>query len=438
MLWARSVSAFSIRQWRHADLMTKTGKQRLLLGLLAAAGVVLILLGTTRYGTATSPDSAVYISAARSVVCGDGFVRYDGDPLLHWPPLLPSLLALIGLIGFDPLDTIRYVNAAAFGLVVLLTGAALRGQIETPSLRVLGSLAMLFAMPVVRVSVYAWSEVCFAVLLLTCLLALGRFLRQGATRHILISGVFAGLACMTRYAGVTVILAGLAVVALKPAIPKARRLRLGVLFLLISASPLAGWLLRNYLTASSWTGPRGPSSSSILQNVGLFLDTVTVWFLPPQVPLVGRCLLLLILALVVAVLAFGSVGSRRYRDRQSDASWVPFTLFLIIYIGFIIGAASLTSFDPINSRLLSPMFAPLVVVLLHAIERIHEYSTTGANRLLSGARALGGVPLRGIRRNRPLLRMAWRRLLTARMGTIGDGYLRTGPSATRADLQQLA
>src|SRR5262245_33165879 len=63
---------------------------------LLAAGLSLAL--TSWHGAGVASDGANYVSAARSVLAGQGFVQSDGAPLALWPPLEPLLLAAPGLL----------------------------------------------------------------------------------------------------------------------------------------------------------------------------------------------------------------------------------------------------------------------------------------------------------------------------------------------------
>ena len=88
---------------------------------LGVLGSLLILLATSRYGVGLSPDSASYIAAARSLLAGRGYLDYNGDPMVLFPPLYPTLIALGSLIWPDPIFVARYVNAASFGLIVFFS-----------------------------------------------------------------------------------------------------------------------------------------------------------------------------------------------------------------------------------------------------------------------------------------------------------------------------
>jgi len=93
--------------------------------LLSLCGYFLLLY-TTPQGLGLNDDSIAYIAAARSLMAGDGFREawlISNNPMTHFPPGFPSILALIGLLtGLDPLRGARVFNALLFGLNVGLTG----------------------------------------------------------------------------------------------------------------------------------------------------------------------------------------------------------------------------------------------------------------------------------------------------------------------------
>ena len=91
--------------------------------VLVAGGffAVCIFLWSTSFGIGVEPDSAVYISTARSVVSGDGF-QAQGKPLTHFPPGYSALLSVSGLWNADPADGARYIHAVLYVLNVWLIG----------------------------------------------------------------------------------------------------------------------------------------------------------------------------------------------------------------------------------------------------------------------------------------------------------------------------
>src|SRR5687768_2666146 len=91
--------------------------------LLVVGGVcaLALMLWTTALGAGVSPDSVLYIDAARNLLAGKGLVAL-GIPLSHYPPGYPAVLALGGLAGIEPLAGARLLNALLFGLNAMLIG----------------------------------------------------------------------------------------------------------------------------------------------------------------------------------------------------------------------------------------------------------------------------------------------------------------------------
>ena len=73
-----------------------------------------MLLRVAPHGPGAAVDAAWFVSAARSLLAGDGFVTFGGVHVSQGP-FFPLALAGIGLLGPDPLDAAGWLNAAAFG-----------------------------------------------------------------------------------------------------------------------------------------------------------------------------------------------------------------------------------------------------------------------------------------------------------------------------------
>src|SRR6267143_4110417 len=103
-----------------------TNKTLIIVAVIAVAGILFVLLAT-RFGAGISPDSTVYLDAARSLLRGAGLSVMSGRsseliPLTHYPPLYPALLALIGKSGMPLESAARVLNAVLFGANAALAG----------------------------------------------------------------------------------------------------------------------------------------------------------------------------------------------------------------------------------------------------------------------------------------------------------------------------
>ena len=100
--------------------------KQIALGVLGFIGAITILLLTSRHGTGLTPDSVAYISAARNLAEGNGFLTYNGLHLVVQPPLYPIMLAFVKkVILIDPQISAGYVNAVLFGFIIYLSGLLL-------------------------------------------------------------------------------------------------------------------------------------------------------------------------------------------------------------------------------------------------------------------------------------------------------------------------
>jgi 4-amino-4-deoxy-L-arabinose transferase-like glycosyltransferase len=343
------------------------------IALLALLGVGIVLFATTRDGPGISPDSVNYIGAARDLLA-DGDLRNiqhgteAGGTFVLWPPLFPVLIALVSLGPGDYAEAARLVNATAFGLAVLVAGLWLRRTGVGRPWVVLGCLAALLSYPLLRVSVYAWSEPTFALWLLLFAVALGRYLEAGGRRSLLAAAGCAAAAWLTRYVGASVVLAGPLFVALRWRRHRRRALRDASLFFAVAATPGALWLLRNELVTSTLAGPRVGSTRGVGTNTWDALATAGDWFRPgwmpgswsPWLALGG----LLATAGLVGVLAQRNPSVRQLVTRPDV---VAMAVMVGAYLAYLIASASVVAVDPIGTRFLAPVAVPLGLLLIVAV-----------------------------------------------------------------------
>src|SRR5512141_1115463 len=142
-----------------------------LLGVLAAIGIILVLRATPE-GLGLSDDSIAYIAGARSMLAGNGYREAwlaSNGPVTHFPPAFPAVLAFFGTLGIDPLHAVRWVNALLFGASAFVLG--ILAWRMTPSLTAGLVLAGLFVLSGDLLQVYtaAMSEPLFIFLSLLSL-----------------------------------------------------------------------------------------------------------------------------------------------------------------------------------------------------------------------------------------------------------------------------
>ena len=361
------------------------------LALLGLCGVVVVLLCTSRYGVGTSPDSASYLSAARSLLARQGYRCFDGGVHTGWPPLYPTLLAATGLLDIDLRVGARLLNSLAFGVAIFLSGQLFLRCTTSKGLAVAGTFSILASNPLVYCSVMAWSEPVFIVLALLFVLYMPGFLRRKELSRLVLISIVAGLACLQRYAGVSLILAGFVLIGSNTSRASLfQRLRYLVIFGVISTTPVALWCIRNRVLAGETVGVHRFHLASHRQFLCVFrsaTQVVATWLFPwaqaGSIELIHLGLVMMLAATVVVLsrrIDTGrcrSMGSPAVDGDRTNTSggqiWSAIVVGLV-YFGFLLVCGAGLDWRP-GQRHMAPIYPFVMVLMVAGIE--------GACRLLS-------------------------------------------------------
>lgn len=357
---------------KSSDPIALSTKYRLSLVLLALLGAVFVLLSTSRYGAGLSPDSIGYIGTARNLITGAGFISYDGNPTVVWPPLYPALLALVGgIFGTDPLLLANVVNAIIFGLIVYVGGVLTFKHLSSfPALALVGTFAILVSSPLFAVSAMALSEPLLILFVLLSLVFADSYLSKKDTISLILLSSSVALSSLTRYIGVTLILWGALIIVIFHRDSLKSRIAHLSLFTLISALPVGIWLIRNYTISSTLFGPRASSAYTLSQNLTFVLNSLLYWYIPGRIA--DHRLILMFVSAAVGIFAVLSLKGSWQSVKVSLRQISPTILLAIDYTAFLVISSTTTAYDQIGDRLLSPVFVPLTLLLLILAQAIVE------------------------------------------------------------------
>jgi hypothetical protein len=336
---------------------------------LAVAGAGLVFLSTAKYGAGISPDSTDYLDVARSLTSGKGFVFHTGKPLVWWPPLYPMLLALVGFATrLDPAVFAHLVNAALFATVICLSARLFQpGSRQTTNYSVLGVCAVLLSIPLSEVYAMAWSECLFLPLVLLYLVFAQRYWDSGDMLPLAVMTLSTALACLTRYAGVALVPAGVVTIFFASRVNFKTRFSRAFCFAAASLAPLGLWGARNYRLTGTFFGNRGPFKNTLADSVIVGAKTMLLWYVP------GRVAKYAVLA-GIAIALVAAISSRAARRRVSSGlkailrDHTPAMLLLVALMITLLAAA--TRDAACNSRMLSPVYVPATLVLLTLASRM--------------------------------------------------------------------
>ena len=352
----------------------------LLLAGIAALGAALVLAREVSYGVGLSWDSVEYISVARSLLAGDGFTRFFGGVYKAFPPLYPVLLAAASLFLFDPRDIAGLLNAVIFGLTIFVAGRYLRLRLQSRFLVGWAGLVIALAIPLTDIAAQALSETAFILLATLALIQADAFLSDGKRSALLWAAAFTALACLTRFMGVTALVAVALLLLCQRGVALPDKAKRIVVYALIAATPVGLWILRTFLLTGTPTGYRGREFYSVPEILdGMLGVVVKQGSLDLQfgdaafIPVVGA-------AGLAALALAAAVGCAFVRARRPGDSWTNrrsfyvFGGFGLVYLILLMVAMMLgNTWSVVQARFLTPAYIPLLFAALFVIDQSWSY-----------------------------------------------------------------
>lgn len=370
---------------------------------LVALGVAVAVVQTA---TATGFDATgmIYVDMARHLARGEGIVSTIyfpshvpkfPSPIALWPPLYPAAIAGLLAAGIDAAVASRVVSLAAFGItvgVLWLIGA----EAFDEGVGTVAALALMAWPAVTGIAAMALSENLFITCIALSVLWTARLLRGGAAaphrgRLAAAGGLAMAGAALTRYPGLAVmaIVAVFLLVALRGG---SRRDRLTVMAIwsLFAGTPPVLLLLRNRLVTGAFMGRgRPPDDQGAVYHVVFAVKTLVtdglkllwrVTVVPEALGVDSRVIILAVMAgavvLIVGMLRRPAV-LQAVRGAGTVLKPAPAALVAVVGAGYwvvMIAIRSVTAFEPMNTRMLMPGYAFVllgsVAVAMAFLERV--------------------------------------------------------------------
>lgn len=350
--------------------------------ILACASAAAFLWATAPRGPGIDNDSAHYLSAADGLRHGEGWLGVDRRPYTLWPPLYPSLLALLELLGFGALEGARWLHAVCLALVTGLGAALVLRIARARWTAVLCALTLATAPALFTNAAMVWSESVFLALVLGALHAGLSFDRTRTRASFSALCVLSALALTQRYLGIALILTS-SVVLMRDAHGASPRQRLGrtVLYEAISLTPTLVWFARNAVIAGNLDGRRGPAVGDLTQdlaNCGRVLASWLTGFATSPI------------AAGIAFAAFVGLSVAVVRDRSQTRQRLTPLLFGAVYLGLAIALRRAIEFDHLDERLLIPLLPVALITLALGLDALTRTSLSSARGILLAAVALLG------------------------------------------------
>jgi hypothetical protein len=180
-------------------------------------------------------------------------------------------------------------------------------------------------------------------------------MRKKNTIWLLISAGITAIACLTRYAGVFLIPSGLIIIYFSGELPMRARIRHCLYFGLLSVSLFLINIIRNDLLTGMAMGQRPKNNSGLLQILENFGGVFCDWLSWDRKVIPSAVMTAVIPAVFIIVMV---VLYRRKKLQTSFEGVVAVTG--LMYGIFMLFTSTLTRYEQFTSRLLSPLFIPLL------------------------------------------------------------------------------
>jgi uncharacterized membrane protein YsdA (DUF1294 family) len=356
----------------------------ILLAFLCIIGVRMIYQ-VTPFGVGINGDSYQYLTGADTLTAGYGIGHLDGggqfEPLTLTPPMLSIILAGMKLTGMDGINADRYLDAVLFGLNILLVALILKKTTHSYVFSLVGAGLILISPMIIKIHTWLWSEPPFLFFELAGILALAISLEKQRRGWLLIASISIGLASLTRYTGIALIATGVIALLLNSHTDLRRKSKDITIFILTSCTPLAIWMVRNYiLTGNSANRNIGWHPMTLIQrHEGI--DTVLSWVFPSDFINHKEKVLVLILVLFsLAVLIYWFYSYYKNKDNTGKKWPIPgirflFSVLILTYIGMLVVSITVVyQYTPLDFRILSPIQVPVIILLVTSLADFWKFS----------------------------------------------------------------
>ena len=342
-------------------------------------GALLIYFFTRHGGIGMEPDSIVYLSTARSVAHGGGFFEFEGTPMTDFPVGYPLFLSII--IFFSRIDIVQsgpVVNMFLyFSLIYLCGGIINHISTRTKWVKIPFLIIIVFSPALLTLYTYLLSETLFLLMTLLFFVALHQYGQKKTIITLVVVALIAGLSCIVRYAGVTLVgAAGLMILLDKKLIIKKKIGHL-LLFGVIGISFLVANLVRNSLITGMLTGEREKSLTSFFENIQRYVYVFGNFFYFHDLPVV----FVILIGISFFVFYIYSHIIHFYKSNRYYNYWNICGTYFVVYTIFIVLSATFSRFEGLNMRLLSPLYLscllPLTFVTPWTISKLKGWKKYG-------------------------------------------------------------
>jgi hypothetical protein len=203
-----------------------------------------------------------------------------------------------------------------------------------------------------------WSETLFLFLALLFMLLWKNYSNKKTIFSLFLFAIVAAYTFVTRFAGITLIATGMALLFFDGSLAIQKKIKHLILFFVTGISLVVINLLRNHYVSGTLSGVREKALRTVgdnLLDIGAVLGS---WFpFIREHAVAGAIFFCLLVAFAVVQMIYRIIQQQFYNKIET----VVFGYFLLYSI-FIVAVSSISRFEDLSSRLLSPIYIPIIWV----------------------------------------------------------------------------
>ena len=300
----------------------------------------------------------MYASTAHNIVAHHNLITFNGGPLVFFPVFYPFFLSVILFIThINTVTAAPVINGLLFAGVIFYSGYII-SKFKSHSLiyKWLILLGIVMSPGLLEIYTYLWSETLFIFEVMVFVWAYWHYMQKHSMISLILLSILIAISCITRYAGVTLIMTGGLLLLLDNQLTLRKKIQHILIFGSVSISLLVGNLILNRLSSGLSTGTREPSITPLSKNLYYAGTVFCDWMgLPDTFYPYAIAIACIILASLVALLVWKGIKNR------INTGETIIIMFAAVYGIFIPVLASFSRFEPLNSRLMSPMYICLLI-----------------------------------------------------------------------------
>jgi hypothetical protein len=321
----------------------------------------------TWHGVYLTPDSQHYLAASASWSASGEWLRADGKPYVHWSPLYPLLLSLLGSSGKSLGGSQNLLFL--LGSIFFWYQTSRKIGLDAPY-RVGLVSALCVSVSYLLVGTFLWSEAGFLFFLALWVYSLVDFgyptpssssnKSKPSSAYLLLS-VAALLLVMQRNAGIFWVLTALLGLGFAACFAK-RQNRIQFVLMGLALVPaclfFASWQYRGFrLSAGNFAAYQHAYFEDWASNVTLYVRHMGAWLTPWYAEGIGW----------IGIIGLGAYAIWAFFRKKAIA--LPFGSLLLLCIGYVLGISVLGRIDPADAeRLLSPLYPFLCLLLCMLVQ----------------------------------------------------------------------